>query len=310
MMHADSRAARPVTLVKSDRLIWERDGLDWPNRRASRFVPQGRMNWHVQLLGQGPTVLLVHGTGASTHSWRDVIPPLARRFTVVAIDLPGHGFTSLPPAHLLSLPHMAQALGDLLHAMDLAPALAVGHSAGAAILARMCLDRRIAPAGLISLNGALLPLGGAAGQFFSPMAKLLVSLPMVPQLFAIRAASDGVIERLLDATGSRLDPAGIELYRRLVRSPRHVSGALGMMANWDLPALKRDLRRLAVPLVLVAGANDRTIPPRDAERVKRLVPAASIVTLPGLGHLAHEERPAEIADLIERFARSWHILEG
>jgi magnesium chelatase accessory protein len=200
------------------------------------------------------------------------------------------------------------ALNGLLRALGVNPALAVGHSAGAAILARMSLDGAIAPRGLVSLNGALLPLSGIPGQLFSPLAKLFALNPLVPRLFAWRASDRAVVERLLRATGSSIEPAGVELYGRLMRSPGHVAAALGMMANWDLLSLKRDLPRLRPPLTLVVGANDRTIPPAQAQRVRALLPSATVVTLPGVGHLAHEEQPREIADLVARLARSMDVL--
>jgi magnesium chelatase accessory protein len=75
-------------------LDWERDGKGWPNREASRFVRAAGIRWQVQSWGRGPTLLLVHGTGAATHSWRDLAPLLARRFTLVAPTSPA---TVLPP---------------------------------------------------------------------------------------------------------------------------------------------------------------------------------------------------------------------
>jgi magnesium chelatase accessory protein len=287
-------------------LVWERDGADWPNREASRFVEAGGLRWHVQAMGGGPVALLAHGTGASTHSWRDVAPLLARRFTVVAPDLPGHGFTGTPPdGEGLSLPGMARGLDALLRALGAGPpAVAVGHSAGAAVLARMCLDGRMSPRLLVSLNGALLPLGGLSGQIFAPLARFLAWTGLVPNLFARQAEDRAVVERLLRDTGSALDPRGVELYARLARNPVHVAGAFGMMANWDLRPLERDLPGLRTPLVLVAGRNDRTIPPAEARRVRALVPGATLVYLPGLGHLAHEERPGEAAELVAGLARS------
>ncbi len=72
------------------------------------------IRWHVQRMGEGPPLLLIHGTGAATHSWRGLMPMLARHFTVIAPDLPGHGFTQSPPAHRLSLPGMASDLSQLL----------------------------------------------------------------------------------------------------------------------------------------------------------------------------------------------------
>jgi len=290
--------------LMGDAPVWGLDGRDWPNREFSRFVQAGGLRWHVQQMGQGPVIVLVHGTGAATHSWRDLAPLLAQRFTVVAPDLPGHGFTEQPPSHRLSLPGMATALTALLRELEVRPEIAVGHSAGAAILARMALDGDIAPHTLVGLNAALLPFRGVPSQVFAPAARLLASFPLVPELFAWHAAGRGVIERLLDGTGSRLDPAGIALYRRLAASPGHVAAALGMMANWDLAPLVRDLPRLQPLLVLVVGSRDRTIPPEDAFRVRELVPTAVVMSLPGLGHLAHEERPGEIAEILDRLAVS------
>lgn len=288
--------------------IWERDGRDWPNRASSRFVRAGGLLWHVQEMGGGPTALLVHGTGAATHSWRGLAPILARRFTVLAPDLPGHGFTEMPPARTLSLPGMAGALGALLRALGASPALAVGHSAGAAILARMCLDGAIAPRALIGLNAALAPLRGAHAPLFPAAARLLFGLPVVPALFAWRAADRARVEQLMRGTGSQIDPLGLRLYARLARSPGHVRGALGMMAHWDLEALARDLPRLRPPPVLLTGGNDRMIAPADAARVRELVPGTRLMSLPGLGHLAHEERPEEVAALVEAIAREAGVL--
>ncbi len=290
------------------KLVWERDGRDWPNRDASRFVRAGGLRWHVQKMGTGPVLLLVHGTGAATHSWRGLAPLLASRFTVIAPDLPGHGFTQRPASYRMSLPAMARSLRDLLTCLDAEPVMAAGHSAGAAILARMSLEGYIAPKALISLNGALLALHGLPRHVFSPVAKLLAGCPAVSYLFAWRAADRSVVERMLRDTGSALDARGVEFYRRLARSPNHVAAALGMMANWDLGLLERQLPRLAPRLLLLAGANDRTIRPSEALRVCSLLPTATVVTLPGLGHLAHEERPAEIAEQLTNMARSANVL--
>ncbi len=278
---------------------WATEGRDWPLRSHSRFLEADRLRWHVQVLGAGPVMLLVHGTGASTHSYRALAPILAQRFTVVMPDLPGHGFTELPASHRLTLPGMARNLTALLHSQGWHPEVAVGHSAGAAILARMCLDGRIAPAALVGLNAAVLPIGGAAAPFFSPLAKLLVLNPLVPRVFSLSARSPRVVERLLDSTGSKLDAEGKSLYGRLMRRPSHTAGALGMMANWDLKPLARDLPKLATRLVVVCGDVDGTIPPADQVRLAAMVPGATLIRLPGLGHLAHEEQPERVAAIIE-----------
>jgi magnesium chelatase accessory protein len=278
--------------------VWAEDARDWPNRAASRFVEAGGLRWHVQVAGEGPTVLLLHGTGASTHSWAGLLPLLAARARVVAPDLPGQGFTqALPPARQ-SLPGMAQGIAALLAALGAAPALVVGHSAGAAIGARLCLDAAVAPLALVSLNGAMLPLGGLTGTVFSSAARALVGLPFVPWLFARRAADGRTVRRLLADTGSALTEAQVGFYARLFRRQGHVAATLAMMANWDLRPMETELKRLTTPLLLVVGGNDRTVPPTQARRVRALVPEARIETLPGLGHLAHEERPEVIAQML------------
>lgn len=289
-------------------LDWDVDGADWPNRGASRFVDAGGLRWHVQVSGRGPVALLLHGTGASTHSWRDLSPLLARRFTVVAPDLPGHGFTERPAAANLSLPRIAAGLRQLLHALAVRTALGLGHSAGAAILARMCLDGAIEPRALVSLNGAFLPFRGIPGAVFSPFAKLLAAMPWVPHLLAWRAADRKAVQRLIHSTGSTLDTAGVDGYARLVRDPSHIAGVLGMMAAWDLVALDRDLERLDVPVALLVGGRDRTVSPAEAQVVAQRLPRAEVRRLPGFGHLMHEEAPAKVAEFVIDFARRQGVL--
>ncbi len=287
--------------VKS--MDWETDGADWPHRGASHFVEAGGLRWHVQRMGHGPVWLLLHGTGAATHSWRGLMPLLARHATVVAPDLPGHGFSGALPGRP-TLPAMADALAQLLQALKLPPPqVVVGHSAGAAIGARLVLDGACAPRSLLALNGAFLPFDGLAGLIFPPLARLLALNPLVPWFFSWRAVDDAAVRRLVASTGSQLDDTGLALYGRLLRSPAHVSGALAMMAHWDLHALWRELPQLPCALGLVAAERDATVPPAQADEVAQRLPGAQVRRLVGLGHLAHEEAPQAVADLLQGLAR-------
>lgn len=289
---------------------WARDGAHWPLREASRWVTAEGIGWHIQHLPLAwvdrpgpdttPIVVLLHGTGASTHSWRDLLPLLARRARVLSLDLPGHAFTGLPPREHMSLPGMAALVSGLLRRLGVQPDALVGHSAGAAIALRMVLDGSVRPQACISLNGALLPLGGLAGRVFSPTARLLSLLPGVPELFAKRAASPAVVQRLMDSTGSHLDATGTALYAQLVRNPGHAAGALAMMSQWDLAPLARDLPKLHAPVHLVVGLQDRTVPPSQGEQLLRLLPNSTLTRVPGLGHLAHEEQPTQAANWVLR----------
>lgn len=287
---------------------WEIDGADWPNRETSRFVETAGYRWHVQIMGQGPVALLAHGTGAATHSWRALMPLLAEHFTIVAPDLPGHGFTRAPSGARLSLNGMARDLAALCKTLDSAPQLCVGHSAGAAILARMAIDRMIAPGLIVSLNGAFLPFEGLAAAVFSPLAKVLASSSLLPHVFARYGGDPASVHRLIGGTGSVLDAEGERLYGRLVSDPAHVAAAMQMMANWDLHPLVRDLPRLRCVLLLIAASNDRSVPPDVARRVRKLVARSSLDIIPRYGHLIHEEAPPLIAKRIVDAAAAGAIL--
>lgn len=281
---------------------------DWPHREHSLFPRTRRVHWHVQVMGTGPELLLLHGTGSASHSWRDLAPLLARRFRVIAPDLPGHGASVVDEPSRLSLFAMVNDLQDLLAALEARPTLVVGHSAGAAIAVRLALDSGMSLRGIVSLNGALLPFGGPVAQLLSPAARMIAKGSWMARACAWRARHPSVMNRLLDSTGSRLDARGRALYAGLARDVRHVAGALSMMAHWDLSNLSRDLARLRVPLDLVVGSGDAMIPPAQAERVAAQTPRATITPMVGFGHLAHEEDPAAVAGIVARDAVAWGVL--
>lgn len=276
---------------------WERDGRDWPGREHSRFVDAGGLRWHVQCAGRGPVLLLLHGTGAATHSWRDLLPLLTAHFTVVAPDLPGHGFSGALPRERTHLPGMASAVSALMAALQLAPRFAVGHSAGAAIAAQLALQHGPLQR-LAWINPALLPFEALPGLLFAPLARWMAAQPLLPRLAAWRARDTGALRRLIAGTGSRIDERGVEFYRRLVGCPGHVAGALAMMAGWDLAPLFSALPQLQQPVLLLVGEADGTVPPAQATRVAARLRHAEMRRLPGLGHLAHEEDPRRFAELL------------
>ena len=276
---------------------------EWPNRTASRYVMAGGLRWHVQELGtQGPRLLLLHGTGAATHSWAGMAPLLAQHFRVLAPDLPGHGYTGPGIRSQQSLPGMAQAVSSLLEALSVQPALVVGHSAGAAVLVRMTLDQLITPAAIVAFNGALLPFEGLMGKVFPRAARVLAALPVLPAVLARRAARTPMVDRLIEQTGSRSALLDLAHYQSLSQSPRHIRGVLAMMANWDLAALERDMLQLDTPLYLAACANDRAVPAAQARYLKARLACARLRVIPDLGHLGHEEDPALFCRIVEEAA--------
>jgi len=290
-------------------LNWETDGQKWPLRELSCFIETPKLRWHVQWAKHhkldAPSILLLHGTGASTHSWRHLIPLLSGHAHVIAIDFPGHGFTSMPRtpdlANLFSMAGMAAGVAGMLTHLQVKPDIVVGHSAGAALACMLSLNGHLQPQRLVSVNGALLPLDGIAGQLFSPLAKVLTKAPWMPELFAWQAARPTVLRKLLEGTGSKLDDEGTQLYQTLISNPSHAQAALFMMANWDLHSFWARLPSLKTPLSLVVGSHDWIVPPAAAYRVAETLPQLTphdVISLPKLGHLAHEEQAEWVADLI------------
>ena len=287
---------------------WDSTGRDWPNRAASQFLRAGLTEWHVQRMGHldapRPLMLLLHGAGAATHSWRDLMPLLAEQFDVIAPDLPGHGFSRAPAGATSTLPAMAREISVLLEAMEITPDVVVGHSAGTAIALEMVLNGVAAPRVIVGLNAALAPFRGLAGVLFPPMAKMLAMNPLTPWAFSRMAGRVGQARRLIEGTGSRIDARGLDCYTRLLATSRHVSGALAMMAHWDLEPMLARLSGLRVPVHLMVGSKDLTVPPDEAVRLSASHDMIALHEIDGLGHLMHEEDPNRFARLIEEIIAS------
>ena len=282
-------------------LDWQREGLIWPHREASQFVRTGAARWHVQRMGAGPPLLLLHGTGASVHSWRGLMPLLAQRHDVIAVDLPRHAFTTGHNAYAMSLPAMAREVARLLEALAVLPEAIIGHSAGAAIALQLALDHAYRGP-IVGLSAALRPFPGAMAQIFPAIAKTLFVNPLVPRIFTGSIDLVGGAEKFLwRSTHSRIDAQGLACYARLLKHPGHAGGALAMMANWDLPALREQMGAVRNRVLLLHGANDPAIPPDWARDAAGWLPDARLELLPGLGHLAHEEAPQDIAAHIAAF---------
>ena len=283
---------------------WEANRKSWPHAAHSRFVTVHGQTWHLQTFGKGPVLLLLHGTGASTHSWRDLVLTLAQDHTVICPDLPGHAFSYWNTKKSNSLSHMAAGLAALLEHLNVWPSFIIGHSAGAAVGAQLILKHTpVSDTPLIGLNPAWLPLPGLASWLFPPAAKLLAINPLSGVLFASQAAKPSVVRNLMKSTGSELDEAALSYYQRLLQTPSHVRGVLAMMAAWRLNRLSQQLHLLKGPVFMLLGGNDRTIPISLAAETMKLMPNTTSRTFAGLGHLAHEEAPEAVCVQILEWVR-------
>ncbi|WP_424966082.1 alpha/beta fold hydrolase BchO [Dinoroseobacter sp. S375] len=279
---------------------WDLEKRHWPHAEASRFLRVTPHQWHVQVMGQGPTLLLLHGAGASLHSFADLMTALAPRYRVVAVDLPGHGFTTKGGSQRAGLAAVSTDLAALLRREDLLPQGIIGHSAGAAVGLDLIDKLPEPPRGFIALNGAFAEFDGVAGWLFPMLAKLLALNPFTSLVFA-NTTTPRSVAQLITATGSELSERQLMLYYRLVRDRAHVSGALAMMSQWDLRPLGKKMPGIDTPALLLTGARDKAVAPAVSEDAARKLPRAETRCLPHLGHLMHEERPDLIAAEITGF---------
>ncbi|MDA8585498.1 alpha/beta fold hydrolase [Rhodobacteraceae bacterium] len=266
---------------------WAHDHATWPLTQHSRFVLCKPHKWHVQDLGTGPLLLLIHGAGGATHSWQHLIPYLVKAHRVIAIDLPGQGFSQLGAQRRCGLDAMAEDLTALCQAEDLHPKAIIGHSAGAAIALRMSELRPVEH--VIGINAALGNFDGVAGVLFPVLAKTIAALPMTASFFSATASQGNAVARIIKGTGSTLPAADIALYRRLIASRDHVHSTLQMMAQWQLDPLLARLAQITTPTTLIASAMDKAVPSATSRKAACNLPNANVVMCPKLGHLAHEE---------------------
>lgn len=280
---------------------WLKHKAAWPHAEYSRFENVRPHRWHVQDMGAGPVVVLLHGAGASSHSYRAVMPLLARSHRVIAIDLPGHGFTVSGARSRAALDCISEDIRALLRHMNVRPQVLVGHSAGAAVATRMALDMTTPPDALVAINGAFEMFDGVAGWLFPMMAKMLSLNPLTGVIFSLTAGSEARVRQLLQSTGSEIDAEGIRLYHALISDRAHVEGTLAMMAQWRLERLLRDLPKVPCPALLLTGENDSAVPPSVSAAAAARMPNARHVTYPDRGHLLHEELPEAISEHILSF---------
>ncbi|SOC03121.1 alpha/beta fold hydrolase BchO [Rhodobacter maris] len=273
---------------------------NWPNRSAARIHRVDRIDWWVIDIGPraAPVLLLLHGLGASGHSFRRTIPGLSKHFRLIVPDLPGHGCTRTRERDRLGLGPIAEDLSALCDALGTTPAAVIGHSAGGAIALQMALNTAIPR--VIGINAALDHFEGVAGVLFPLIAQGLAAFPLTAPMAARLWASPARVSRLLDSTGSVIEPKGKAQYTRLIRDTEHVRGALEMMAQWRLETLILNLPRLRKPALLLAGAGDKAVPPEVSESAAHAMPQVELRKMPG-GHLLHEEAPDGLCTVL----RDW-----
>lgn len=255
------------------------------------------------MVGEGPTVVLLHGLAATKLSYLPLLPALARRYRVVVPDLPGHGESSKPRAAYTPA-YFARVVRSLLDALGAPRAALVGNSMGGRIAMEVAAQAPDRVSSLVLLDPA------AAGLPFPLYARLLAMLPTgvgaVPLPLRKRVVVFGI--RQLFADPGRLPRAaylaGADEFIRVYRHGRArvalLSAMRGLIADgedhfWDRMA------GVDIATLILWGSEDRLVPVRIGRRLAATLPRAQLVVLPGVGHVPQFEDPEETRRLVGGF---------
>ena len=255
-----------------------------------------------------PVLLLVHGMAGSSATWRDVIPGLAHRYTVVASDLPGHG-QSDKPRQDYSLGAMANTLRDLMVALRIDRATVVGHSLGGGIAMQFAYQHPSYCERLV------LVASGGLGQEVSWILRALTfpgaeyALPILFPDF-VRRAGESVggwlrsvglrapaVEQQWAAYASLTDSRTRNAFLRTLRAVVDLGGQ-------TVNAHDRLYLTSTVPTLIIWGAQDRIIPVSHAHHAHESMPASRLVLFDDAGHFLHAEKPHHFVESITEFVES------
>jgi magnesium chelatase accessory protein len=273
---------------------------DWPNRSFSRNIRTGDMTWHVQVSGNSPiNILLLHGTGSSAHTWGNLFSELAKKYTVIAVDLPGHGFTKNLGQKNLNLDALAEKLTELREALkiDYFDHI-IGHSAGATLALSYALKNK-QPKTIVGLNPSLISLPSFYHKFVAPFINPIVTSSFFTAVLSDLLPHTKMIDSLIDSTNTKLDSQKRDRYKTLFKSADHLNGSMSFMAGTDIPSLLDQCQSIQSALTFVLTEDDGWIPAQALRQViEKYFQQAKIIEIKG-GHLFHEAHEALALEFIE-----------
>jgi len=245
-------------------------------------------------VGGGPPLVFAHGAALDSRMWRPQLAALADEFTVVAWDEPGAGRSSDVPAGF-SLADYANCLAALIDALDLGPAHVAGLSWGGTVAQELYRRRPELVATLLLVD----TYAGWKGSL--PEEEVRARVEGVQQMLA---AADHAFDPTLPGLFAGDPPADVvplmEAMAADVR-PESMRTALRVMAEAD----QRDLLpQIAVPTLLIWGEHDARSPLTVAHRFLDAIPDATLVVLPGAGHMSNLEQPERFNDSVREFCRA------
>ena len=278
------------------------DGIVGPYARLG--PPEAPVKLFYEEEGKGPPVLLIHGFGTSTYTWRHIAPELALNHRVIAVDLKGFGQSDKPFDGRYSVFDQAELLAQLIEDQDLRNLTIVGHSFGGGIALLLALendnrlDGRIAK--LVLLDTIAYPQH--IPVFFRLLDMPLVShigVRMVPPTVQTRVAL-----RIAYFDDSKIDPEEVETYAAPLKTAagKHaiIYSARQIMPD-DLAEIAERYRSIALPTLILWCDHDRIVPLEIGLKLRRTLPNSSLRIVQDCGHMPQEEQPATTLELLQSF---------
>ncbi len=276
-----------------------------PRGQFVRLAPDGQppLDVYVEEMGHGPTILLLHGLGGSSYSWRFVAPRLAATHRVVALDLRGFGRSDKPFDRAYGVDDHAAVVRAFIRAANLSRITLVGHSFGGMVALRLVLDRRIEPhriARLVTISAPAYPQPFSSGIKFlrRPVLPYVALLVVPPELTTTLAL-------MMDAAGfHRFTERDISIYADPLSSPGGPHALIETALQIVPPDLDRLIARyptIAKPALVMSCREDGVVPIASAERLARTIPGARLSVLEGCDHMPAEQAPTAVATEIRRF---------
>jgi pimeloyl-ACP methyl ester carboxylesterase len=224
------------------------------------------------------TIVLVHGLGTSSSTWLKILPILIKNHRVIALDLPGFGFSDLKPGKsFCTMSEHRAALSTLVEHVTQSPFTLVGQSFGGWLSVRYAAEHPRRITRLILIN--------TAGIYYRGVEDLR-------ELFAIETTAD--MRRLLDALWYRypwyFKPFTTAIFRDL--SQRNISDIVASIDAKDF--LVEELAQLRLPVSVIWGKDDNVISSASVDVIKKFVPGSNVYLISRCGHVPQLERPEEV----------------
>jgi len=280
-----------------DRAALERHYLNAP----SDMIELAGTRLHVRDSGSktAPALIFLHGFGASLHTWEPWIAVLAKDWRVIRIDLPGSGLSPPDPTGDYSDKRSLVILNALMDKLGLSRASLVGHSIGGRIAWTFAgtYPARVDKLVLVSPDGFASP-GFEYGK--TP------EVPMMVKLMRI-ALPKALLTMSLKPAYAKPETMTEELatrYYDMMLAPGSRDALLARMAQTVLVDPLPILKQITAPTLLVWGEQDAMVPFGNSNDYLNAIAGAKRVSFKGVGHLPHEEAPAESVTAVRDFLRS------